>query len=197
MKVGILGGSFDPIHNGHLHMAVCAHQAVPLDQVWLMPAGHSPNKDESRMTDSRHRLRMCELASEPYDWLSVSSLEIDALEKSYTYRTFEKLHEQYPQHQFFFIMGGDSFGYFDQWKHPEIIASYCTILVIPRDQFSVEFLTQKEIELKKLFPCRVSILSCERYPASSTQIRQQLHLGNVTEHIPAKVFAYIQQNHLY
>ena len=59
MKIGILGGSFDPIHNGHLYMASCAHEAFALDQIWLIPAGHSPNKNEKNMTSAEDRLRMC------------------------------------------------------------------------------------------------------------------------------------------
>ena len=63
MKIGILGGSFDPIHNGHLHMAVKAHEEYELDEVWLIPTGHSPNKDEGKMTKAKDRLAMCRLAA--------------------------------------------------------------------------------------------------------------------------------------
>lgn len=59
MNIGILGGSFDPIHNGHLHMAKCAYESYAPDQVWLIPAGHSPNKDEHGMTDAKDRFQMC------------------------------------------------------------------------------------------------------------------------------------------
>lgn len=89
MNIGILGGSFDPIHNGHLHMAKCAYESYALDQVWLIPAGHSPNKDEHRMTDAKDRFKMCKLAAQPYPWMIVSRLELDSAERSYTYRTME------------------------------------------------------------------------------------------------------------
>ena len=114
MNIGILGGSFDPIHNGHLHMAKCAYESYALDQVWLIPAGHSPNKDERGMTDAEDRFQMCKLATQPYPWMKVSRLELDSAERSYTYRTMEKLSEQFPIHRFFFIMGGDSLDYFEQ-----------------------------------------------------------------------------------
>ena len=104
MNIGILGGSFDPIHNGHLHMAKCAYESYALDQVWLIPAGHSPNKDEHGMTDAKDRFQMCKLAAQPYPWMTVSRLELDSAERSYTYRTMEKLSEQFPMHRFFFIM---------------------------------------------------------------------------------------------
>ena len=126
MNIGILGGSFDPIHNGHLHMAKCAYESYALDQVWLIPAGHSPNKDEHGMTDAKDRFQMCKLAAQPYPWMTVSRLELDSAERSYTYRTMEKLSEQFPMHRFFFIMGGDSLDYFEQWKQPERIAKLAT-----------------------------------------------------------------------
>ena len=82
MRVGILGGSFDPIHNGHLHMALSAKHAYKLDEVWLIPAGHSPNKDESKMTSAIHRLNMCQLAVKEFPNLIASDFEIKCKEKS-------------------------------------------------------------------------------------------------------------------
>ena len=129
MKVGILGGSFDPIHNGHIHMAVSAYQTFGLDQVWLIPAGHSPNKDEEKMTSGEYRYEMCQIATKTDNKLYVSRMELDCPERSYTYRTLEKLVEQYPENEFYFIMGGDSLDYLETWKHPEIITALAIILV--------------------------------------------------------------------
>ena len=94
MKIGILGGSFDPIHNGHIHMALAACDKFALDQLWLIPAGHSPNKDEKSMTDAIHRYHMCELAAKADHRLRVSRVEIDSEERSYTYRTLQKITEE-------------------------------------------------------------------------------------------------------
>ena len=77
MKVGILGGSFDPVHNGHIHMAVSAYQTFDLDQVWLIPAGHSPNKDEEKMTSGEYRYEMCQIATKTDNKLYVSRMELD------------------------------------------------------------------------------------------------------------------------
>lgn len=198
MKIGILGGSFDPIHNGHLHMAACAKEACSLDQVWLIPAGHSPNKNEEKMTPAEDRLRMCELAAQKYSWLRASSIEIDSPERSYTYRTLQKLKEQFPHEEFFFIMGGDSLDYFDEWCHPEIIASLCKILVIPRDNFDVEQLIRKIQSLKSRFSCDIQIIPCRKYLISSTELRRHLRFGLYSENdIPRDVLSYIHQKHLY
>lgn len=198
MKIGILGGSFDPIHNGHLYMASCAHEAFALDQIWLIPAGHSPNKNEKNMTSAEDRLRMCRIAAEKYNWLYTNSLEIDSNERSYTYRTLQKLVEAYPTDDFYFIMGGDSLDYFEYWCHPQIIASLCTILVIPRDQFHIEQMKVKIQALKAQFPCDIRIVNCSEYPISSTELREQLQTGCINGNdLPPGVLAYIHEKHLY
>lgn len=198
MRVGILGGSFDPIHNGHLHMALSAQQTYNLDEVWLIPAGHSPNKDESKMTSAVHRLNMCKIAVEEFPTLIASDYEIQRKERSYTYRTLVRLKEEYPTHDFFFIMGADSLDYFDEWVHPEIITSLCTILVIIRDLFSLQDMERKINELKSKFSCSIEIVPCEQYDISSTQLRNELkeHKYNCSA-LPAKVIEYIKQNGLY
>ena len=198
MKIGVLGGSFDPIHNGHLYMACCAHESFALDQVWLIPAGHSPNKNESTMTPAEDRFKMCEIAAEKYDWLYASRFEIDSGDRSYTYRTLQKLTKVYPADEFYFIMGGDSLDYFEEWCHPEIIASLCTILVVPRDQFDTVRLEEKIQELRAKFACDIRIVHCREYPISSTQLREVLKTGKQTENdVLPQVLAYIQEKHLY
>lgn len=198
MNIGILGGSFDPIHNGHLHMAKSAYEAFSLDEVWLIPSGHSPNKNELRMTEAAHRFHMCELAAGQYDWLSVNSIEMDSSERSYTYCTLEKLTQQYPNHRFCFIMGGDSLDYFDTWVKPDRICELATILVIPRDQFDFASLQKKAQEIQCLFPCDIRIVRCEQYPLSSTQIRESLCQKHPNpSDFPPGVLDYIEKNHLY
>lgn len=198
MNIGILGGSFDPIHNGHIHMAVSACQAYALDEVWLIPAGHSPNKKEEQMTDAGDRLRMCEIAARQDARFLASSIEVDAPEVSYTYRTLEKLTARYPMHRFFFIMGGDSLDYFDQWVNPGRICALATILVIPRDQFDTAALKAKIIRIEKNFPCDIRIVPCSLYPLSSTEVRRALSEGREDpSDFPPGVLAYIRKKHLY
>lgn len=198
MNIGILGGSFDPVHNGHIHMALSACRAFALDEVWLVPAGHSPNKDEAQMTAALDRLRMCELAAEGDVRLAVSRIEVDAPETSYTYRTLEKLSERYPQHRFFFLMGGDSLDYFDRWMKPERICALATVLVIPRDQFDTSALEAEIARLMTLFPCDIRIVPCSQYPLSSTELREALREGREEpSSFPPGVLSYIRERHLY
>lgn len=198
MRIGILGGSFDPIHNGHMHMAKCACQYKGLDEVWLVPTGHSPHKDEQKMTSPRDRYAMCELAASTDARIKVSTVELDSTGKNYTYITLEKLTTQYPMHEFFFIMGGDSLDYFEQWVHPERICELAKLLVIPRDRYHHSYLEKKAGEIKQLFPCHIEIISCENYPLSSTEIRARLKQNIAKEEdFPEGVLNYIRTHALY
>ena len=198
MKIGLLGGSFDPVHYGHLHMARQARQEYGLDEVWLIPAGHSPNKDERHMTPAAARLAMCRLAVMGEEGMDVCPLEVESEERSYTYRTLQKLTGQYPQHQFYFIMGADSLDYLEQWCHPEIIAQLSTILVVNRNQFSEDDLQEKIRLLNGLFPLDVQIVHCDKWNISSSEIRKALSQGrDIDDYVPQNVIFYIKENQLY
>lgn len=198
MKIGILGGSFDPIHKAHVYMAQCAKDAYELDEVWLIPAGHSPNKDENKMRSAEDRLAMTVLAAESLEGICACDIEVISEERSYTYRTLEKLTESYPEHEFYFIMGGDSLDYFDKWYHPEIIASLAVILVIVRKDFPVADMEAKIEKLQKLFPCDIRLASCPQYDLSSTMIRNNIEDRDFClKHLDEKVYNYIIEHHLY
>lgn len=198
MKIGILGGSFDPVHNGHLHMAKSAYETGDFDEIWLMPAGHSPNKDEKDMTPAICRLEMCQKAAEGFAFLEASSFEVNSKDRSYTYLTLQKLTSQYPEHKFSFIMGADSLDYFEKWKNPHIIAKLCPIYVINRGEFSKDSLEEKITQINMLFPARIKIVPCEKYHISSSEIRQKLRKNqDCTGYLPKKVLDYIQEKSLY
>ena len=192
-KIGILGGSFDPIHNGHLHMARAAYEQYSLDEVWLIPNGHAPHKDEDKMADSEHRMAMCELVAKEYDFLKTCDIEIVSEESSYTYLTMQKLTESYPEYEFYFIMGADSLDYFEKWRNPDIIASLCKILVINRDEFTMEDMEKKIARINVFFPANIQIVHCKKYDVSSTEIRH----GEKLEDVLPEVREYMLQNHLY
>ena len=179
-------------------MALSARKYFSLDEVWLIPAGHSPNKNEADMTAAEHRFRMCELTARANEGFTVSRYELDSPERSYTYRTLEHFRTLYPNDNFFFIMGGDSLDYLERWMKPEVICSCATILVVPRDQFHTNAMLDKIKQLEVLFPCDIRIVPCSMYPLSSTQIREKLKNGSEAEHdFPPGVLEYIRENGLY
>ena len=198
MKIGLLGGSFDPIHNGHIYMARSAREAYGLDQVWLIPAGHSPNKDESKMRSPEDRLAMTELAAEEEEWLLACDYEVRKEGTSYTYLTLSDFCRLYPQHDFYYIMGGDSLDYFESWRHPEIIAACAVILVVVREGFDPEAMQEKIRQLQALFPCDIRLVPCPKFDISSTLIRSRIHDREFCmDMLNEKVYDYIQEHQLY
>ena len=193
MKIGILGGSFDPIHNGHLNMALKSYEQYSLDEVWLIPNGNAPHKDSDKMADAQDRLAMCSLVANEYPFLKTCDIEITSEEYSYTYITVTKLQKLYPHHDFYFIMGADSLDYFDKWRKPEIIASICKILVINRDEFSEDDMKAKIERINGIFPADISIVHCPKVDISSTELRNNLNSKDV---LPS-VYNYICEHKLY
>lgn len=193
MKIGILGGSFDPFHNGHLNMALMSQKQYQLDEIWLIPNGTAPHKAAEKMTDSAHRMAMCQLAAAKYPFIKTCDIEITSRDYSYTYITLTKLNELYPQHEFYFIMGADSLDYFEDWKNPQIIASACKILVINRNEFSEADMNEKILRLNRLFPADIRIVHCPKIDVSSTGLRQKLNQDDL---LP-EIYDYICRNHLY
>lgn len=197
-KIGIIGGSFDPIHNGHLAIALSAYQDFSLDEVWFIPAGHSPNKDENQMTDANIRAEMTELAVFKYPFFKVSRMEIEAEGTSYTYLTLSKLKEQYPDTTFYFIMGADSLDYFEEWRYPEIICEKAIVLVAVREELDLADVKAKIEKIKALFTAEIYPLSCQRTDVSSSEIRKDILTGkDVSGLIPEAVYQYILKHKLY
>lgn len=196
-KIGILGGSFDPIHMGHLNIAKSAYREFALDEVWFIPAGHSPNKDEGKMTPAAARVDMTKLAIAPYPYFKLSRIEVDAEGTSYTYRTLTKLKERHPAVDFFFIMGADSLDYFEQWKHPEIICEKATVLAAVRDDMDIAQINAKIAAIQAQFPAVIYPIRGGRTEVSSTQLREMLKAGEKSLMLPDAVFHYIKERHLY
>lgn len=197
-KIGILGGSFDPIHMGHLNIAQSAYLEYGLDEVWFIPAGHSPNKDEREMTPAGIRAEMVSLAIEPYPHFRLSRIEVEAKETSYTYLTLAKLKAQYPDIEFYFIMGADSLDYFAEWRHPEIICEKAVVLAAVRDDMDAGRMEEKIAYIKALFAARIYPLKCGRMDVSSTELRWQVkHSTEEPAMLPKSVLAYIKEHQLY
>lgn len=130
---------------------MAAKNEFSLDAVIFIPAGHSPNKDEHKMTPAEHRARMTELAILEYPDFYLSRMEIDSQETSYTYLTLGRLKEMHPDWELYFIMGADSLDYFDKWYHPEIICEKAAVLVAVRDDLKQQEICDKIAEIKALF----------------------------------------------
>lgn len=197
-KIGILGGSFDPIHKGHLNIAESARAEFDLDEVWFIPAGHSPNKDEREMTSAEIRAGMTARAIADRSYFKLSRIELDSAGTSYTYLTLTRLKEQYPRVEFYFIMGADSLDYFDSWYRPEIICEKAVILTAVRDDMDTAQVLEKIADIKALFPARIYPLRGGRTNISSTEVRKSIRSGEpLNSMLPLPVWQYIREHGLY
>lgn len=195
-KIGILGGTFDPIHLGHLKLASIALNELSLDEVIFIPSGISYMK--SNVTDSSHRYAMTELAVKDYPSFSVSDIEIKRQKNSYSYETLEELNRIYPDADIIFIVGADSFINLDKWKFPGRILRAASLAVLVRDDVSEDFLSAKAEDYKRIFNAKVFFLHAPQIDISSTNIKKMIKNGeSVQDLLAPSVYSYIKEHKLY
>ena len=200
MKIGIMGGTFNPIHNGHLTLAHTAKEAVGLDEVWFMPSGLPAHKSNSELLSAQERLHMAKLAIQGIKGFKASSFEIDRAGFTYTADTMVALRRTYPDDEFFFIIGGDSLMKFHHWVKPEVISAHTTLLAAGRDDYSKEELKEQAKRLKSLFGTKVILLDMPAITISSSDIRAKLYTGQLADLstvVPEAVLSYIKNHCLY
>lgn len=199
-KVGILGGTFDPIHNAHLQLGFCALKRFHLDQVIFMPTGNSYFKSGKQLvTDAFHRAAMVKLAIRNESRFSFSDMEIRREGETYTADTLKELHELHPEIEYHFILGADSLRDIERWYQPQVIFDNAVILVANRNHQVAEARLQAEIvHLTARFGARIELLQLESMDISSTQIREQIEGGaEESSLVPREVLNYIRTYGLY
>ena len=200
MKIGIMGGTFDPVHNGHLTLAEYACQDFHLDQVWFMPNGNPPHKDNKNIVSTpRERARMVSLAISGYRNFRLEDYELRRKDVSCSYRTMEHFRELYPQHHFYFIIGADSLFSIEQWVHVERLFPTCTILAAYRDDKSSREVMGRQIRmLNGKYGADIRLLNTPLVDVSSHELRRMLKdHENVDGLMPRAVVDYIQKKQLY
>ncbi len=199
IRIGIMGGAFDPIHYGHLLIAENAAAQYQLDQVIFMPTGHSPQKEKQHMTEAVHRMEMVRLAILDHPSFFLSLQEIEAPEINYTYRTLERLQKAHPDKALYFIMGGDSLKDFAHWKEPERILAVARILAAVRDHIDGSaFEAQKDALNQQYGEERIFRLQTPNVSFSSHNIRDRIRSGKTIRYmLPEAVRAYIMEHQLY
>ena len=197
-KIGIMGGTFDPIHNGHLLIAENAFEQLSLDEVRFIPTGRSPHKQGKKITAGAHRLRMVELAIADNPAFAADDRELRSDELSYSYLTLQKMRKNAPDDEFYFIMGGDSLRDFKTWYHPERICSCATLVAAIRDDCDRDHLSTYADELKQLFSADVRLIQTPNLSVASSELRRRVAAGETIRYqVPESVRAYIEKNHLY
>lgn len=197
-KIGIMGGTFNPIHTGHLLLAQAALEEAMLDRVCFLPSGVSYLKQEDTILDAEDRLKLTELAVLNNPKFTVSDMEIIRSGNTYTCDTLKQLKEEQPENSFYFILGADCLFSIEKWYRPEEIFASCTILAAVRDDLKLSDLEEKAAWLRERFDAEIFLLHLPRIDISSTDIRERIKTGKSIRYmVPDAVREYILQNDLY
>ena len=197
-KIGIFGGTFNPIHRMHIKIALRALEQIGLDKVIFVTAAMPPHKDNTYIVSGEQRHEMVKLAIKDYPKFEASSVEIDRKGKSYTFYTLTVFRQAYPNDELFFIIGGDSLAYLHKWYRAEEFMKLCTFVVYPRDDDSGEKLQRECDWLYENYGTKCIILNAAEDNVSSTQIRGIVNSGlSADDYVPDTVAKYIRENKLY
>ena len=198
-RIGIFGGSFDPVHLGHIGLARDAVKLAGLEKVILIPAKLQPFKLDKEVTAGEDRLNMLQLASEGEDTLEVSDYEMTKEGISYTYLTMRAMKEHYgPETKLYFITGTDSFLNIDKWKNAEEQLSSYSFLVGTRPGYKDRELEECIYRISRDYNTEVKHIDNIQVDVSSTEIRERIEAGISAEDlIPNEVERYIRENGLY
>ena len=197
-KVGIMGGTFDPIHTGHLILGENAYEQFVLDGVLFMPSGNPPHKKDRQGASNEQRTEMVRLAVEDNPHFRLSLEEMHELGYIYTSKTLQRLTEKNPDTDYYFIMGGDSLMQFETWRDPQRICRLCTIAASVRDGMTTQELEAQIAHLKKIYDADIRVLGVPNLDISSSDIRHRCAGGRTFRYfVPESVYAYILQLGLY
>ncbi len=192
-KVGIFGGSFNPIHKGHTDLARAAFKTLKLNEMLIIPTAHSPHK-ETASVSFEERMEMCRLAFENDKGFTVSDIEQRLGGTSYTINTVRALKELYPKNtEFYLIIGGDMLFYFDKWYRHEALLKECHVIAAARENDSYTDMLEYANEMG-----RIKVLNLPVTEVSSTELREKIAKGeDAGEMLDEKVKAYINERGFY
>ena len=199
-RIGIMGGTFNPIHMGHMMLAEWVRDALRLDAVWFIPTGSSYMKDSREILPGRERLHMVELAIRDNPFFECLDMEVAREGRTYSYETLEQLRAVYPEDIFYFIAGADCLLTIDSWKNPERIFSNCILAAAVRGDVSLKEMEKKKRELEQKFCSqgKIQLIPFLQLEVSSTEIRQRiLQKRSIRYLVPDRVIAYIEEKGYY
>lgn len=197
-QLGIMGGTFDPIHNGHIQMAQKCMEKFALDEVVFLPAGEPPHKRSYAVTDKYKRLEMTQLAVKDIPGFSVSDIEIKREGYTYTIDSLRELRDIYKNARFFYIIGADTLSELYTWRHIDEVAKLTKFLVVGRSNIPVEALHNAAARVREDFGGQLVDAQFVGPEISSTFIRDLARKGApLTGYVPLAVAEYIKENKVY
>lgn len=195
----LFGGTFNPIHSGHIEPVLAAAQSVSADKLLYLPCHLPPHKAPPTVT-SEHRLAMAELAVKDIQSpvkVEVSDYELRQKGTSYTRKTVEFFKDRYPEHKIYFLIGMDSLLNFNSWFKWQEIFSFCDLLVMQRPNYILKKLEEIAPELNSQFKEQIHITRVDEVNISSTELRQAISLNQTPALLPESVNHYIAKHGLY
>jgi len=197
-KIGVMGGTFDPIHNGHLAIAGLVKEKLALDEVVFIPDNIPPHKLAQHWSPAQDRYKMTELGIQGKAGFVISDLELKRAGISYTYDTLKYLRDSYgDEDDFYFIVGADSLVQLHTWHKAKELVKLCTYVAVTRPGFASDMADTLE-DFKKQGIENVVMVETPEFPVSSTQIRNLVRAGKpIAELVPKAVAEYIRQTDLY
>ena len=197
-KIGIMGGTFNPIHVGHLMLAQWAMEEQHLDEIWFVPTGCSYMKEQQNVVSPEDRFQMVSLAVADNDRMKCLDLEIKREGHTYSYETIEQLKQEYPEIEFYFIFGADCLFAIETWRCPEKIFANCRVIAAGRGGASEKQMREKIEELEAKYGADIIMMPFPSLAISSTLIRERVREGkNVRYLVPEVVADYIEGKRLY
>lgn len=197
-KIGILGGTFNPIHMGHLILAEQAYEQYNLDKVLIMPSGVSYMKDKKDILPMNDRCKMASLAISDNPHFELSTIEMERKGNTYTCDTISYLNKRHPDVLFYFIIGADTLYGLENWKNIEQIFSGCTLLVAVRNENTPIQLKKKIEDYKTRYQADIRLLYSSNIEISSEMIRSKcMEHKSIRYFVPFSVEEYISKNGLY
>lgn len=189
MLIGLFGGSFNPIHRGHVSLARHLLEAGGLDEVWFMVSPQNPLKSHTGLVDDNDRLGMVQLALENERGMKACDYEFMLPRPSYTWNTLNALQKDFPNDTFVLLIGADNWCAIDKWAHHNEIIDNYKIMIYPRNGYLVD---------EALLPKTVSMVNTPLYNVSSTMIRQKIAEGKpISRYVKKSVADYIADHNLY
>ncbi len=196
-KIAVLGGTFNPIHNGHIRLALSCHKELGFDKILVVPTNVPPHKETSDLCSNRDRLEMCRLAVKGMPVFEVTDLEYRLGGRSYTVNTLRALRKEYPKARFYLLVGSDMFFTFRQWRSYRDILSGCTLVGASRN-FEEH---QKMQEMSASFQREgfdTVVIENDVYVLSSTELRRLMQeYKDISAYVNADVLQYIREHSLF
>ncbi len=197
-SLGILGGTFNPIHYGHIVAAECARDACHLDRVVFVPAARPPHKSLDEVLDSQHRFEMVQMAVQDNPNFAVSALELKRQGLSYTVETIASYQEEFPGAKIYFIIGVDALLLINTWKDVERLATLCSFIVVTRPGYQLSHEEEHFCEIPESVWKKILVVAIPGLYISSSDIRQRVAKGQTIKYLlPPAIEEYILKNDLY